>query len=134
MARMIRRARRARALLLLALGLPACGGGDDCPRSIEAYCASPHAVCPMTFQDAQDPASWPCGESIALKVCEDVYIAAVVGPDPGDVYYYFTNGAGLYRIEGYDASTGGTACVAGDGEVFDCMTSTAGLTGTNGCP
>jgi|SRR5580700_5406946 hypothetical protein len=122
-------ARRASPLVLLALaGLPACVG-DACPATVAAYCASPSVLCPMTWQAAQDPASWPCQQPVALKVCEDVWIAF----EAGTAYYYNPKDGTLYRVEGYDASTGGTICVAGSGETFDCAASTTALTGAARC-
>jgi hypothetical protein len=134
MARMIRLLGRASPLTLLVLAVLAACVGDECPEPIYAYCASVRVLCPMTWQAAQDPGSWPCGDQIALKVCEDVWIAFVAGPDPGDAYYYNPKDGSLYRVQGHDASTGETTCLGGEGEVFDCVTSTTALTGTKGCP
>ncbi len=129
MARMIRCASRF-ALLVLA-GLAACGG-DDCPATISDHCASPLKLCPMSWQAAEDAASWPCHQQITLKVCEDVWFAADVGA--GVTFYYNPKDSSLYRIEESDAATGSASCVAGAGGVFDCATSTTTIIGAKGCP
>jgi hypothetical protein len=130
MARMIRCSSR---LVLLALaGLAACVP-DPCPTMIYEHCASPLTLCPMSWQAAEDPASWPCDQQITLKVCEDVWIAAQPSPDPGVTFYYNPSDSSLYRVEGYDAASGSASCIAGAGEVFDCVTPTTSITGTKGC-
>jgi hypothetical protein len=123
---------RAPCLVLLVLAGPAACVGDACPAMIYQHCASPLTLCPMSWQDAQSAASWPCHQPISLKVCEDVWIAAETGA--GVTFYYNPQDGSLYRIEGSDASTGNASCIAGVGEVFDCVTSTTTLTGTKGCP
>lgn len=110
------------AWLVLVAGCaadPAPTAAERCSTSIATYCATNN--CPMTWDAAQQPASWPCDTSprISLATCADVSVATFAGIDAGIDFYYDASGQ-LYRVEHYQVGVGGSICLAGTGEAMAC--------------
>jgi hypothetical protein len=110
----------------LLFGALAAGCADDatdsCSMTVAAYCANGN--CPMTWDAAQQPASWGCDAThqykISLSTCADVRIATDAGTDNGQKYYYDASGH-LYRVESYNVSVkSANQCIAGTGHAVAC--------------